>query len=315
MTPDLSIIIVSYNTLPLVEGCLRSLRCSCQPTSSLDAGPLPELTIEVIVVDNASGDATVAAVGRNFPWVELIANTQNRGFAAATNQGLLRARGRHALLLNPDTEPRPAALYRLVRFLDEHQSIGAVGPMLLNSDGSFQHACFTFPSLAMSFLDFFPINHRLTNSRLNGRYPLSSYSMPFPIDHPLGACLMVRREVIADVGLLDEQFFIYCEEIDWCIRIKRAGWSIYCVPEAEVVHYGAQSTTPLWNAMFVELHHSRYKLFKKHYSPAFQIMARTIVRIGVLREMIRLLWSHRRSKLEEAEYQRRMSTYRQVLAL
>ncbi|TAK30651.1 MAG: glycosyltransferase [Chloroflexota bacterium] len=315
MTPDLSVIIVSYNTRSLVEGCLRALPSSCRPTSPVEYDTRPELAIEVIVVDNASADNTVDVLTRDYPSVQLIANAQNRGFAAATNQGLLCASGRHVLLLNPDTEPRPAALYRLVRFLDEHPSVGAVGARLLNTDGSFQHGCFRFPSLAMSFLDFFPINHRLTNSRLNGRYPQHWYDKPFPIDHPLGACLMMRREAFADVGPLDEQFFIYCEEVDWCIRIKRAGWSIYCVPDAEVVHFGAQSTTPRWNTMFVELHRSRYRLFRKHYSRPFQSMARLITRAGVLRDMFRLRRSYRKGSLSEDEYNRRMKTYRQVLAL
>src|SRR5207253_10865029 len=130
----------------------------------------------------------------------------------------------YILLLNPDAELRGDAHAALVRFLDARPATGAVGGRLVYPDGGFQHSAFAFPTLAMSFLDFFPINHRLADSRLNGRYPRDWYERPFQIDHPLGACVAIRRAALDRVGLFDERFFMYAEEVDLCWRIKQAGW-------------------------------------------------------------------------------------------
>ncbi len=329
MKPDLSIVIVSYNTRQLLKECLDSVYASLAEST---------LTSEVIVVDNASRDGSAAMVREHFPQVRLIANEENRGFAAANNQALraigygtalLRRIGdtphpppsKYVMLLNPDTILRRnsadvsgSALTTLVRFMDENPWAGACGARLLHSDGLFQHSAFAFPTLFQVFLDFFPINYRLTDSRLNGRYPRRLYQAgePFPIDHPLGAALMVRREVIEQVGLLDERFFIYCEEIDWCLRIKAAGWSIWCVPEAEIVHHVAQSTGQFRDEMFVALWKSRYQLFEKHYSRLFQWMARRIVRLGLWAEVRRARAAARRGEITESELTSRLTAYRQV---
>jgi GT2 family glycosyltransferase len=226
MKTDLSIVVVSYNTRQLLKECLDSVYASLAESI---------LVSEVVVVDNASQDGSAVMVRKHFPRFRLIANEDNRGFAAANNQAL-RALGygtgdtshpplpKYAMLLNPDTIVGRRALTTLVRFMDENPKAGACGARLLHSDGSFQHSAFAFPTLLQVFLDFFPINYRLTDSRANGRYPRRLYRAgePFPIDHPLGAALMVRREAIEQVGLLDEGFFMYCEEIDWCLRLKGA---------------------------------------------------------------------------------------------
>ncbi|MBI2953400.1 MAG: glycosyltransferase family 2 protein [Chloroflexi bacterium] len=306
---DLSVAIVSYNTRELLRDCLRSVfACASCP------GRKP-LSLEVWVVDNASPDGSAAMVRRDFPAVKLIENDANAGFAAATNQALRGAAARHVLLLNPDTVVQGDALQRLIAFLEGHQEVGVVGPGLLNADGSFQHSCFRFPNLWMSFFDFFPLNRRLIDSRLNGRYPRRSYGAPFPIDHPLGACLMARQEVFDQVGLLDEDFYIYCEEIDWCMRVSRAGWEIYCVPEASVVHYGGQSTRQFRGRMLVELHRSRNKLFRKHYGGFFRWMARQIVRLGLARETARDLFCVALGRLGRQELDERISAYWQIFRM
>ena len=316
MKPDLSIIIVSFNTRQLLRECLDSIYASLAEST---------LASEVIVVDNASHDGSAAMVQENFPQVRLIANEENRGFAAANNQAL-RAIGygtgdtphpslpKYVMLLNPDTIVGEGALTTLVRFMDENPRAGACGARLLHSDGSFQHSAFAFPTLFQVFLDFFPINYRLTNSRVNGRYPRRLYQTgkPFSIDHPLGAALIVRREAIEQVGLLDERFFIYCEEIDWCLRIKAAGWSIWCVPEAQIVHYVARSTGQFRDETFVALWRSRYQLFGKHYSRFFQWMARRIVGLGLWSEVRRARAAARRGKITESELASRLTAYRQV---
>ena len=310
---DLSVIIVSYNTAELLRGCLRSVTDSLEYATAV----LPD-ACEIIVVDNASSDGSAAMVRAEFPQVEPIQNEANVGFAVANNQAIAKANGRYLLLLNPDTIVFRDTIPKLVAFLDSHPRVGMVTGMLLNPDGSFQHGSFRFPNLWMTFFDFFPLNHRLIASRLNGRYPRSAYRGPFEIDHPLGACMLVRKEVVEHVGLLSEEFFMYCEEIDWCLRIKKAGWFIYCQPEAKIVHFVAQSTQQFRDRMFVELHRSRFRLFKKHYSISFQRAAKGIVALGVGREMLRVLRqkdAYRQGKLSNGEFRARWQAYKDIFQI
>ncbi|HUX86037.1 MAG TPA: glycosyltransferase family 2 protein, partial [Chloroflexota bacterium] len=183
---------------------------------------------------------------------------------------------------------------------------------LLNPDLTFQHCCFRFPTLPMSVLDFFPINHRLTNSGLNGRYPRAWYSHSFDIDHPLGACLIVRSDVIQQVGPLDEAFYMYCEEVDWCFRIKQAGWKIYYTPDAEFIHVGGASSRQNVGPMFVELHRSRDRFFCKHYGAAFAGAARAIVRLGSAAKSADARRDNRKGLIDDAELTRRLAIYQEV---
>lgn len=271
---DLSVIIVSWNVKELLCGCLASVY------QSLVGGSIDH---KVLVVDNASSDGSADMVRELFPQARLITNTDNKGFAAANNQALAETSGRHVVLLNPDTEVRDGALGLLLRFLDATPSAGMAGPRLVYGDGSFQHSAFHFPSLAQAFFDFYPLHPRLLGSWLNGRYARSLYRSrhPFAVDHTLGACMMVRHEAIEKVGYLDEQFFMYCEEIDWAMRIRQAGWGIYCVPAAEVVHYAGQSTQQFRDEMFVALWRSRLRLFAQHYGAFYNWAVRHIVRLGL----------------------------------
>ncbi|MBI5957016.1 MAG: glycosyltransferase family 2 protein [Chloroflexi bacterium] len=309
---DLSVVIVSYNTRELLRDCLRSVFRSEDGGGSAERRGSTHWPFEVWVVDNASTDGSAEMVRQEFPQAKLIANGENRGFAAASNQAIEQCSGRYVLLLNPDTIVLDDALGSLVRFMDAHPRVGVAGARLVNRDGSFQHSAFRFPTLWMSLFDFYSPNHRITNSRLNGRYPVRDYDHPFPIDHPLGACLMVRRETIQQVGLLDERFFMYCEEVDWCLRIKRAGWEIYYVPEARVVHYVAKSTNQFREAMFLQLHKSRSLLFAKHYNAGFQWAARQIVRLGLLGEVARTLFRRWRGLISYQEAQQKLEAYRRV---
>ena len=304
---DLSIVVVSYNVRELLRGCLRSIRASLELS--------PELSSEVWVVDNASGDGSAAMVAQEFPETHLIRRDGNAGFAAASNEAIGQSTGRYVLLLNPDTLVLDDALGAVVRFLDEHPKVGGAGARLLNPDGSRQHSCFRFPTLWMSFLDFFPLNHRLVNSRLNGRYPTRDDDRAYPVDHPLGAFFAVRREVIDQVGLLDEGFFMYCEEIDWALRISRAGWPIYYVPTAKVIHYVGQSARQFRSRMLLELHRSRFRLFQKHYGPLYVWAHRRIVHLGLWSEARRARRAAARGDLTQAELAERLEAYRQVCRL
>lgn len=315
--PDLSIAIVSYNTRELLKECLQSVI----PGSSVDPGAGgaagDELSNQVFVVDNASRDGSAEMVRTKFPSACLIENVENRGFAAANNQAFSRVRGRHVLMLNSDAAVKPGALETLVRFMDAHPQVGACGGKLLYGDGRLQHSAFHFPSLAQVFLDFFPIHWRLMDSRLNGRYPKKWYARgePFPVDHLLGADLLVRRKAAEQVGWLDEHFFMYCEEIDWCLRIRRAGWQIWCVPRAEIVHHEAQSTRQFRDAMFVELWRARLYLFEKHYSPSFRWAARQIVRAGLARAGRQARAARQAGRITQEEMERRLAAGTQVQGL
>ena len=305
--PDLSIIIVSYNVRDLLRECLRSVAAS--------AARSPGLTVETWVVDNASTDGSAEMVAAEFPEARLVAQRSNPGFAAANNVALRRATGRHLLLLNPDTVVRGDTLGATVRFLDANPRAGGVGAKLLNPDGSRQPSCFRFPPLPMAFLDFFPINHRLTSSRLNGRYPTRDDSRVYPIDHPLGAFFAVRREAFEMVGYLDEGFFMYCEEVDWARRIWKAGFPIWYLPTTEVVHYGGQSAKQARNRMYVELYRSRFRLFRKHEGPLYNLLVRGIVRLGLASEARKCRKAAARCEITRIELEETLEAFRQVAKL
>lgn len=310
---SLGVVIVHYNTPVLLRGCLGALRGCAMP-------------LQVVVVDNASADRTVEALPAEFPEVRFLFNAENRGFAAASNQGiraladLTPSPGREVgegpiLLLNPDTVPQPGALEALVDFLESHPRAGAAGPRLLHPDGSLQENAFTFPTLPMSFLDFFPLHGRLYHSRLNGRYPERRAGAPFPIDHPLGACLLLRGAALEQVGLLDEGYFMYVEEVDLCYRLKRAGWEVWQVPAARVMHYGGQSTQQMPERMFLELHRSRYRFFRRHYPPAFLLLHRAIVRLGLWWRARQDRRAYEQGKITDERLAARLTTYDEIVAL
>jgi GT2 family glycosyltransferase len=258
-----------------------------------------------------------------FPGVRLVALNDNVGFAAGNNVALdtmgfgREATPRHVLFLNPDTRVVGDALGTMVRFLDSTPGAGAAGARLVHADGGFQHSAFAFPGPAQVFLDFFPLHQRILDSRLNGRYPRRSYEAgsPFAVDHPLGAALAVRAETLGQVGSFDERFFMYCEEIDLCRRIKGAGWEIYCVPQAEIVHLVGQSTRQLRDEMFVALWRSRFLMYEKHEGNAYRRALRFLVRCGLWMEDRRARTAHLRGELSLDELEDRLAAHREVAAL
>lgn len=305
---DLSIIIVSYNTRDLTRACLRSAFAGLERSA---------LRGEVWVVDNASADGSADMVRAEFPQARLIANADNRGFAAANNQAIAESDARHVMLLNSDAEVRGDALGTMVRVLDGRPNVGAVGARLVYPDGSFQHSAFRFPGFAQILLDFFPLHPRLLDSRLNGRYPRRLYAgmEPFAVDHPLGAALMVRAETVRQVGLLDEGFFMYCEEIDWCWRMRKAGWEVLCVPMAEVMHHGAGTTRKFREEMFVALWRSRFRLYEKHRGPRYAAWVRRWVRLLMRVDGARIRRRLARGEIAEAEARALLAAYARVAAL
>jgi N-acetylglucosaminyl-diphospho-decaprenol L-rhamnosyltransferase len=335
----ISVVVVSYNTRGLLRRCLLSVvenphhrivsveaeTRGYGATETRDPSPFTHdsslvthhppvcpIPCEITVVDNASSDGSADMVAADFPQVQLVRAAENLGFARATNEGLRRSSGEWLLLLNPDTEVVGDALPQMVEFLSVHPSAAAVGPSLIYPDGRPQDAAFRFPTLWMTFLDLFPLHHRLLSSPLNGRYRPPLEGQPFPVDHPLGAAMMIRRESLDEVGLLDEAFFMYCEEVDWSIRAGRLGWSIFHLPSAMVVHHSGQSTSQVKEEMLVELWRSRYRLYSKHYSKGFLRAHRIILRAGLARSMAMARWDAYRGRISHAQLERRLAAYRNI---
>jgi hypothetical protein len=316
MTVDLSVVIVSWNVRELLGSCLRSL---------LDDLARAGVQANVWVVDNASSDGTPAMVRETFPEIKLIANDENLGFAAANNlalQSIIRHAPfamRHSFvwLLNPDTEVLPGATEALLSALNHYTKAAVVGAKLLYPDGSLQHGAFHFPGLTQLAFEFFPLPARLYETPLNGRYPRELYEgqEPFPIDHPLGASMMVRAATIAEVGLLDENFWMYCEEIDWCWRMRKAGWRAYCVPTAKVIHHAGKSSEQIRTKTFVALWRSRLRLYEKHYPAWKRRLARSLVQIGMRYKIRQAQAAHHRGEIDAAELEARLQTYHTVLSL
>jgi GT2 family glycosyltransferase len=247
---DLSLVIVNWNTREYLLRCLGSIFKMGQ-----------RMDWEVIVIDNGSQDGRGMEVKKAFPFVHLVENEKNLGFAKAVNQGLRKASGKYILLLNPDTEVRDGAIKQLLTFMDSHLNTGVAGAQLLNSDGSKQNSIANFPSLTTELLNK-SLLRWLSPKKFPGKE--RSYSVPVEVDSVIGACMMVREDAIKQVGLLDEEYFLFLEETDWCYQMKRAGWKTYHVPQADVFHFQGKSAEKEKKRARVEYFRSRYHFFKKN---------------------------------------------------
>jgi GT2 family glycosyltransferase/glycosyltransferase involved in cell wall biosynthesis len=227
---EISAIVVSYNTRKMTLECLRTLDAELHGSET-----------EIIVVDNASQDGSVEAIRAEFPQVRVLASSTNDGFGAANNRAMKEARGRFFLLLNSDAFPRPGAIAKLVQYLEEHPDAGAVGPRLLNEDGTLQHSCFRFPTPRQSWVENLWIAALFPEHSWLGDYRRWGHDSARLVEWIVGACMLVRREVVEQVGGFDETFFLYAEETDWQRRIRDGGWEIAFTPSAEVTHLGGGS--------------------------------------------------------------------------
>ncbi len=254
---ELSIVIVNYNTRDRLRDCLTSI----QRSTGLG-------TTETFVVDNASGDGSAEMVATEFPWAQLLRSGANRGFAWANNVALRRARGRRLLLLNPDTEFGPTALADMVAYLDAHPEAAAVGPKLVRGDGSLDLACRrSFPNPKVAFYRLAGLSRAFPRSARFGRYNLSFLdpNQEAEVDAISGAFMLVRREAIAQVGLLDERFFMYGEDLDWAYRMKERGWRIRYNPSVTVVHYKGESSRQSSRKATVAFFRAMHQFYAKHY--------------------------------------------------
>jgi len=259
------VLIVSYNTRELLLEAIESV--------------IDEAEVEVIVADNASRDGSAEAVTSRFPSVRLVRSAINLGFAGGVNRAAECARGRALLVLNSDARLEPGALDALLELLDRMPKAAMVAPALRYTDGRPQPAAFKFPGLAQLAMDLFPVD-RLADSKLNGRIHAKA---PASIDHPLGACMLIRRSAWEAVGPLDEGYFMYLEEVDWCRRARLKGWQIWHHPGAVAVHHGGSSTRQHADAMFVQLWRSRLRYYTRFHGLFYNRVVHALVRLGLRR--------------------------------
>jgi N-acetylglucosaminyl-diphospho-decaprenol L-rhamnosyltransferase len=289
---DLSIIIVNWNTSKLLSQCLESIY-----RSELRS------TFEIIVVDNGSTDASVSILNTNFPDVNVISNDRNLGFAKANNQGIAVAKGRYILLLNSDTIVLPSAFDEMIRIADLNPQTGVIGPKLLNMDGTLQKSWSSFPS----FLS------ELVGKNFRIRHPVVTIPNTYDVDWIMGACMLVRAATIQDAGKMDEDYFFYSEETDWCFRIKRKNWKIWYLTSAEIYHLGGGSTKRGSVVQLVNLYQSKLLYFKKNHGN----FATTLLRmglafsntLGIIRRVIFLNWQDRDAAFQRIANQCKLVWY------
>ena len=302
---DLSIIIVSWNVKTLLERCLASVLESCQRGT---------LSCEVIVVDNDSADGSPEMVRQRFPAVQIIPTGSNLGFTKGSNLGVARSGGRHILLLNPDTEMLGDALSAMLSYMDQHPDIGALGPRLLLPDGRIQSSRRRFPTLATAFLESTVLQEWFPRNRVLARYYVQDRrdDREQDVDWLVGACLLLRREAWERVGPLDERFFMYSEELDWCRRAKAAGWRVAYLPSASVVHLEGQSSAQVVPARHIYFQSSKVFYFRKHHglvaSEALRLFLLATYAYQMAREAAKWLVGRKRDMRRE-----RIAAYQRVL--
>lgn len=293
---DVSIVIVSWNVRALLEKCLRSIYRSLAEAHIL---------AEVIVVDNASRDGSAEMVAQDFPQATILPNEANLGFTKANNQGIVLAKGRYVLMLNPDTEIMPDALHSLLEYADAHPDVGVIGPKLVFPDGSVQSSRRRFPTLLTGCLESTVLQRYFPDHPALERY----YVLDAPddeiqeVDWVVGACMLVRHEVIDRVGAFDERFFMYSEELDWCYRIKRAGWKVVYFPASQVVHHEAKSSEQNLLARNIYFHDSKCRFFGKHYGVWQELLLRCVILLNfgflITEDVLKLVFVSRNREMRK----------------
>lgn len=253
---DLSVCIVTWNTRELLARCLRTLQAAHG-----------SLRVQTVVVDNASADGTAQMVAEKFPQVQLIANAQNRFYAAGNNQALQAAQAPLKLLLNSDIEVPPDGLEALVAFMAQHPQAGAVAPRLVYPDGRLQRSCRTFPDPDIVLYQALGLSRLAPNSRIFGKYKMTwwDYADERPVDQPMASALLVRSEALEQVGVFDEQFPMYFNDVDLCRRLWDGGWEVWYTPQVSYVHHHGASTRQVRREMIAESGRSFLRYYRKHY--------------------------------------------------
>jgi len=321
---QLTISIVSYNTKALLNNCLDSIYKN-----------IKNISFEVIVVDNNSTDGTIEMLEEKFPRIKLIKNKENVGFAKANNQAILKSRGKYFLLLNSDTVVLPGSIEKMMEFMDSNLEAGAVSCRLIFPDGSPQPWINVYSNMGTNLwiilLRVFQVKRLISKpgwrrflikyfKRILGK-AINSYFDCYrngqvirEVDFGSGACLLVRREVIEKVGLLDENFFMYYEDADWCIRIKRAGWKIYFLSNVKIIHYEGKSSNDLIWRISPPRYKSACYFFKKYYGRKSVVLLKVLV-IGSLTMQIGLWIFWRLLSNNREEMKRELISYGEIVKL
>ena len=278
---DLSICITSLNASDYLRDCLHSISEQASylhwvGANQNDPGVVDDaeqaanagLNIELIIVDNGSTDDTISMLQAEFPAVKLIQNSQNEGFAKPSNQALRLSQGQYLLVLNPDTIVLPGALNKLVQYMMEHPEVGICGPKVLNRDGTLQKACKRGVSRPWAAFSYFTgLSSLFPHSKLFGGYLLNylDEDQVHEVDGISGSCMLIRRQVIQQIGYFDERFFAYQEDADFCFQAQKAGWKVIYLPTAQVIHFGGQggSRVQPYRSIY-EWHRSYYLYYRKN---------------------------------------------------
>jgi GT2 family glycosyltransferase len=270
---DISIVIVNWRTRDSLRECLRSLQ--------RQEGPF---TMESIVVDNASQDGSAKMMTTEFPQIRLVCNKQNRGFAAACNQGMSIAKGQFILLLNPDTIVPPGTLAKFLAFAKTRPVSAVIGCRVVNPNGSLEHTCFRYPSLLNILLSALYLNKIFPRNRFFGREFMTWWDRDSvrDVDVVTGSCMLIRRKAIEQIGFMDERYFIYAEEADWCYRFAQAGWKMTFTPSVEIVHLSSQSTLQCWPKMYVWQRKSILLYLEKWHGASVRNLANIVFLVSIL---------------------------------
>jgi GT2 family glycosyltransferase len=270
-SPKLSISMVHHDGLTALRDCLRSLAASP-----------PSVPYEIVLVDNVSTDGSVEMVAREFPAIKLLRNEQRQGFGVNQNRAIEASRGEYVLLLNDDTLVPPGALDALCSYLDTHPETAVVGPRLLNPDGTLQQSCYPFPSPFRCLYENLLLTAAFPNHPVFSDLRRWPHDTEREVDFVVGAAMLVRRKVIEETGLLDPSFFMYFEEIDWELRMRKKGWRIALCPEAVITHLGGQSSEGMRDRQFVEFNRGKLRFLRKHYGLIGVLAQRVTIAVGVM---------------------------------
>ncbi|HRI45819.1 MAG TPA: glycosyltransferase [Ignavibacteriaceae bacterium] len=260
---DLSIIIVNYNVKEFIQNLLHSIQQASK-----------NLKVEVIIVDNASDDGSIELISEKFPWVKLIINKENLGFSKANNIGLKIAAGKYLLLLNPDTLVQEDTFEKMISFFESNSKVGMAGCKILNPDGTLQLACRrSFPGPWTSFCKVSGLSSLFPKSRLFARYNLTylDENQTYEVDAISGSFMMVNREVYEKIGGLDEIFFMYGEDLDWCYRVQKAGYKVYYFHGTQIIHYKGESTKRSSLDETKIFYDAMHLFVKKHLASSFLV--------------------------------------------
>jgi GT2 family glycosyltransferase len=290
--PDVTVCILSWNAKGYLERCLNSLLHPETPEvqeALRRAGlageqePAEAVSIDLLVVDNGSIDGSADMVESRFPEARLIRTHKNLGFAAGNNVGYRASTGRYFLLLNSDTVVPRGAITRLVRFADATPTAAFVGPKVLNPDGSLQYSCRRFPNLRAALLRNTPLARFVRESAAVRDYLMTDWchDAPRAVDWLSGCCLLARREAVERIGALDEDYFMYCEDMDWCYRAHAGGWTSVYFPGAQVVHEVGKSSDWLPRRMIAFHHLSMYLFWRKHLGARAALPIRAAIAGGL----------------------------------